>query len=227
MIYNTNLDFRMMHILDAFDTSSMHSTTDCMNIANFLQVALYLKCCSKMAKDIEPTGFISKSKVRNKIGFYLYRQNRWDVFASRTTIYDYEYYKASVKTLFTELEESLPIDIRVNFMYLYNGKYDYIEYKCGKNFRNVFIAMDQLDTQIDSLEDLAKDATIFKLLVINELERRCGRKYTLAQNIMQIHADYEESNDISVVNNVEFLDHFQESASKKDTLLKSMGWTLR
>ena len=45
MIYNTNLDFRMMHILDAFDTSSMHSTTDCMNIANFLQVALYLKCC--------------------------------------------------------------------------------------------------------------------------------------------------------------------------------------
>ena len=83
MIYNTNLDFRMMHILDAFDTSSMHSTTDCMNIANFLQVALYLKCCSKMVKDIEPTGFISKSKVRNKIGFYLYRQNRWDVFASR------------------------------------------------------------------------------------------------------------------------------------------------
>ena len=71
MIYNTNLDFRMMHILDAFDTSSMHSTTDCMNIANFLQVALYLKCCSKMVKDIEPTGFISKSKVRNKIGFYI------------------------------------------------------------------------------------------------------------------------------------------------------------
>ena len=70
MIYNTNLDFRMMHILDAFDTSSMHSTTDCMNIANFLQVALYLKCCSKMVKDIEPTGFISKSKVRNKIGCF-------------------------------------------------------------------------------------------------------------------------------------------------------------
>ena len=223
MIYNTNLDFRMMHILDAFDTSSMHSTTDCMNIANFLQVALYLKCCSKMVKDIEPTGFISKSKVRNKIGFYLNHQNRWDVFASRTTIYDYEYYKVSVKALFTELEESLPVDVRVNFMYLYNGKYDYIEYKRGKDFHNVFIAMDQLDTKID----LAKDATIFKLLVINELERRCGRKYTLAQNIMQIHADYEESNDISVVNNVDFLDHFQESASKKDTLLKSMGWTLR
>ena len=63
MIYNTNLDFRMQHILAPFNVSGNTSKAECLNIANFLQVAFYMKYCSQMIEKIEPPEMLCKSRV--------------------------------------------------------------------------------------------------------------------------------------------------------------------
>lgn len=225
MIYNTNLDFRMQHILAPFNVSGNTSKAECLNIANFLQVAFYMKYCSQMIEKIEPPEMLCKSRVRKEIGYYLNKTDRWCCYATRHT--NYEYYKDSVKALLLELEEDLPIEARVNFTSVYRGYYNKLKYKPQKDFRDAFIAMDRLNTEIDTLDDVIKDAKIFKFLVVNELERLCGRKYIHAENILQIYEEYELSNDLSVVNDVEFLDGSAATTeSKSSLLLKSMGWTL-